>query len=210
VGCTSARRDRQARGGARARRTSRGPWTSDLDVDALCKQILLDRGAVDEAYARYGLRASPRATYLATFRAVQKKYPEKRPTEILADLVASTPGDEGKWFAAAKEAGLYDEALALARLGPCEPKTLTRAALDHAETQPQFALDLGLLALHWIERGYGYEISSAHVWQAYRTTVTIAKGHGRTDEVRAAIRSMITPPPGYSVLQRVLAAELGI
>jgi hypothetical protein len=32
--------------------------------------------------------------------------------------VKSTPGDEGKWFAAAKEAGLHDQALALASRTP--------------------------------------------------------------------------------------------
>src|SRR6266852_4299971 len=36
------------------------------------------------------------------------------------------PGDEDKWFAAAKEAGLYDEALALASASACDPRTLTR------------------------------------------------------------------------------------
>jgi hypothetical protein len=35
------------------------------------------------------------------------------PGAILADLVETTPGEEGKWFAAAKDAGLYEEALAL-------------------------------------------------------------------------------------------------
>jgi hypothetical protein len=34
---------------------------------------------------------------------------------LLGDLVATTPGDEGKWFTAAKEAGLFDEAIRLAR-----------------------------------------------------------------------------------------------
>ncbi len=69
--------------------------------------------------------------------------------ELLGDLVASTPGEEGKWFAAAKEAGLFDEALALANRTPTDPKTLTRAARDHAETRPnagQLALGFGLQA----------------------------------------------------------------
>jgi hypothetical protein len=65
------------------------------------------------------VRANQRGTYLATFRAVCKKYPHKAAGEILADLVKTTPGDEGKWFAAAKDTGLYDEALALASRTPC-------------------------------------------------------------------------------------------
>ena len=68
----------------------------------------------EEAYGRYGLRANQGATYLAAFRAVARKYPHEAPRDILADLVRTAPGDEGKWFAPAKEAGLYDEALALA------------------------------------------------------------------------------------------------
>ena len=70
--------------------------------------------------------------------------------DILADLVKTTPGDEGKWFAAAKDAGLYGEALALAARTPCDPRTLTRAARDLAEAQPAFAIEAGLLALCWL------------------------------------------------------------
>ena len=44
--------------------------------------------------------------------------------DILAELVRSTPGEEGKWFAVATAAGLYDAALALASRSPCDPRTL--------------------------------------------------------------------------------------
>jgi hypothetical protein len=43
---------------------------------------------------------------------VAKKYPDKPASVVLADLVRHTPGEEGKWFAAAKEAKLFDEAVA--------------------------------------------------------------------------------------------------
>ena len=82
----------------------RGPWTPDGAVDLACEEILLSLGRSDEAYARFGRGANRRGTYLATFRAVANKYPHKRPSEILADLAADTPGEEGKWFAAAKQA----------------------------------------------------------------------------------------------------------
>lgn len=85
-------------------------------VDRVCEAILLSAGRSDEAYQRYALGANRTTTYLAWFRAVTKKYPHKPPAQILADLVRYTPGDEGKWFAAAKDAGLLDEALALATL----------------------------------------------------------------------------------------------
>jgi len=67
------------------------------------------------AYREYGLRANEAGTYLAWLRAVAKKYPDKSPREILNDLVGQTPGDEGKWFAAAKSLEFFDEAIELAR-----------------------------------------------------------------------------------------------
>ena len=113
----------------------RSPWASDTDIDRLCEQILLASGHSDEAYARYAISANRAATYLGWFRAVAKKYPDKPAPAVLADLVRHTPGDEGKWFAAAKDAKLFDEAVALANAAPCDPKTLTRAARDFAQDE---------------------------------------------------------------------------
>src|SRR5713226_2633680 len=90
---------------------------------------------------------------------------------LLADLVETTPASEAKWFAAAKDAGLYDEALDLAGRAPCDPRTLTRAARDLGEEQPSFALGAGLLAPHWLVQGHGYEITGADVWAAYWSTM---------------------------------------
>jgi hypothetical protein len=189
----------------------RGPWTSDWEVDAVCEEILLSSGLVDEAYDRYGLRANRAATYLATFRAVARKYPHKRPPEILADLVATTAGEEGKWFAAAKEAGLYDEALALARATPCDPKTLTRAARDHAESEPAFAVEAGLLALHWLVQGYGYEITGADVWAAYANTMKAAERQGSAAATRERVRALLASEATHErFVTRILGREIGL
>jgi NAD(P)-dependent dehydrogenase (short-subunit alcohol dehydrogenase family) len=188
----------------------RGPWTHDADVDAVCEQILLSSGLVDDAYQRYGLRANRRSTYLATFRAVAKKYPHRMPREILDDLVETTPGEEGKWFAAAKDAGLYDEALALARLAPCDPRTLTRTARDLAEAQPDFAVGVGLLALHWLIQGYGFEISSADVWAAYSSTMTAAERRGDLADVRERVRRLVAGQGSGGFVARILSSELGL
>lgn len=188
----------------------RGRWTHDADVDAACEQILLSSGLVDEAYQRYGLRANRRSTYLATFRAVAKKYPHRTAREILDDLVETTPGEEGKWFAAAKDAGLYDEALALARLAPCDPKTLTRAARDLAEAQPDFAVGVGLLAFHWLIQGYGFEISGADVWAAYSSTMTAAEKMGAVADVRARVRELVASQGSGGFVARILGGELGL
>jgi hypothetical protein len=190
---------------------SRSPWASDWDIDRLCEEMLLSSGLVDDAYARYGLTANRGGSYLTTFRAVAKKYPQKNASDILADLVKTTPGDEGKWFAAAKDAGLFREALALAERTPCDPKTLTRAARDHGEDQPAFALGAGLLALYWLAQGYGYEITGADVWSAYSTTMKVAERVGKASELRADIRRMVVSAQDRgNFVARVLGRELGL
>ena len=192
----------------RVAEASRGPWTSDADVDSICEEVLLSSGQVEEAYARYGLRANRRGTYLATFRAVAKKYPHKRPEEILADLVKTTPGEEGKWFAAAKELGLYDVAIELARTSPCDPKTLARAARDHAATHPAFAVEAGCAALEWLARGFGYEITGADVWMAYSSAMEGAQALGRAPAVRDRIRNIADSQ--HSFVTEILGGELGL
>jgi hypothetical protein len=186
----------------------RGPWTNDSEVDAICEEILLSSGFVEEAYARYGLVASRRGTYLATFRAVAKKYPHKDAREILGDLAATTPGDEGKWFAAAKEAGLYDEAIALASRSPCDPKTLTRAARDLAAEQPGFSARAALLALHWLAQGYGYEITGADVWAAYTAAMKAAEANGTMAETRERVKEILQGEKTGGFVASVLGREV--
>lgn len=188
---------------------SRSPWASDVDIDRTCEGILLSCGRTEEAYAGYALRANRCGTYLATFRAVAAKYPHKSAREILADLVRTTPGDESKWFAAAKDAGLFEEALALAARTPCDPRTLTRAARDHVRDRPAFALGAGLLALRWLTYGYGYEICGPDVLEAYEVTMRAAEARGRTEEVKEEIRRMVAEgPPGGGYVGRFLSQKL--
>jgi hypothetical protein len=188
----------------------RGPWTYDEEVNAMCEEILLSSGLVEEAYSRYGLRTNRRGTYLATFRAVAKKYPHKDAHELLADLAATTPGEEAKWFAAAKEAGLYDEALALADASPCDPRTLTRACRDFTESQPDFARSAGLLALRWLAKGYGYEVTGADVWSAYANTMQAAERSDRVAETRERIKEIVFGEGGGGFVSGVLGRELSL
>ncbi len=186
--------------------SSRGPWTSNADVDAICEEILLSSGLVEEAYARYGLRANRRGTYVATLRATANKYPHKHPEEVLADLVRTTPGEEGKWFAAAKDLGLYDVAIELANRSPCDPKTLARAARDHAAKQPAFAIEAGCAALNWLAQGYGYEVSGADVRMAYSSAMKAAEALDRAPETRERIRMIAGRK--HSFVTEVLAREI--
>lgn len=183
-----------------------------------CEQLLLDAGRIDEAYERYTMVANTSGTYLGTFRLVMKKYPHKSAVDVLNDLVKTTPGDEGKWFAAAKDAGLYDAAVALASRTPCNPRTLTIAARDYATSEPRFALNAGLVALHWLTQGFGYEITGADVVAAYTATMKAAElltarhpEHDYISEVRELIKKRTasdTPPAEF--VRRVLARQLGI
>jgi hypothetical protein len=194
----------------RCAESCRSAWASDVDIDGLCEQILLSSGQVDEAYARYALTANRAGTYLAWFRTVAQKYPHKSPAAILSDLVRHTPGDEGKWFAAAKEAKLFDEAIALANRAPCDPRTLTRAARDFAEQNPAFATEAGLSALQRLVQGDGYEITSADVWAAYSNTIKAADNAGRGDEVRSRIRALVDSEQPNRFIADMIRRALGL
>ena len=189
---------------------SRGLNDPDWQIAQACEDILLSSGLLDEAYRRYAVAANQGITNLATFRAIAKKYPNKQPEEILRDLIASTPGAEGKWFAAAKDAGLFDVAIELVTRSPTDPRTLTRAARDYAEKQPDFALAAGLAALHWISRGHGYEISGGDVLDAYSAVNQAAVGAGvPAQRINEQILAMTAgAQPGNSLMRTILARNL--
>lgn len=189
---------------------SRGLNDPGWQIAQACEEILLSSGLLDEAYRRYAIEANQGTTNLATFRAIAKKYPHKQPEEILRDLVASTPGAEGKWFAAAKDAGLFDVAIELATRSPTDPRTLTRAARDYAEKQSDFALAAGLAALHWISRGHGYEITGGDVLDAYAAVMQAAPGAGvSAQRINEQIQAMTAgAQTGNSLVSTMLARHL--
>lgn len=189
---------------------SRGLNDPGWQIAQSCEDILLSSGLLDEAYRRYAIEANQGTMNLATFRAIAKKYPHKQPEEILHDLVASAPGAEGKWFAAAKDAGLLAVAAELATRSPTDPRTLTRAARDYAEKQPEFALAAGLAALRWISLGHGYDITGADVLDAYSAVTQAAVNAGvPVQQVNEQIREMIaSTQPGNSLMKTILARHL--
>ena len=164
---------------------------SPVAIARTCEEILLSSGMMEEAYRRYALSANQSTTYINTFRALVRKYPHKRPEDILQDLINSTPGNEGKWFAAAKSAGLYETAIELANQSPCDPKTLTRASIESATKEPRFALEAGLAALRWLVEGYGYEITSLDVWKAFESTLKAAELAGCRPGTLERIRRLV-------------------
>jgi hypothetical protein len=188
----------------------RGLNDSPVAIARACEDILLSAGQRDEAYRRYGLIANRAPTYAAWFRAVRKKYPERTAAEVLDDLVAETPGEDGKWFAAAKDAKLYDKAIALANRTPCSPQTLTRAARAYAETNPTFALEAGVTAIRWLAQGHGYDVTALDVSGAYTHAMSAAKRAGRADEIRSLIRRYVTDGPLREFMTKVLGRQLDL
>lgn len=190
---------------------SRGLNDPAWQIAQACEAILLESGLAEEAYKRFAIEANQGTTYLATFRTIAKKYPGIPKETILRDLVASTPGNEGKWFAAAKDSGLFDMAAELARRRSADPRTLTRAARDYAETQPGFALTVGLAALHWMALGYGYDITGDDVLDVYTAALQAAPAAGvAVDQVQARVRTLIEGShPGSKLLQAILGPSVG-
>lgn len=125
--------------------------------------------------------------------------------------MTNSPGNEGKWFAAAKSAELYREAIELANRTPCDPKTLTRAARDMKDKKPLFALEAGIAALRWLIAGYGYEITGLDVKEAYNFAMESASNAGYQDETLARIRTMVeADTSGDRFVSRILGPQLGI
>jgi hypothetical protein len=99
----------------------------------------------------------------------------------------------------------------LADRSRCDPKTLTRAARDFAETRPEFTIEAGLAALRWLVEGYGYETTGADVWAAYANRMKAAEKAGRGAEVRDRIRALVaSETSGARFVTRVLGRDLGL
>jgi hypothetical protein len=178
--------------------TNDGP----ADMTRTCEEILLAAGRREDAYRRYAYTANRAASHLATFRAIKKKYPDRAPRTILDDLIAQTPGEEGKWFATAKAQGLLDLALDLARRSPVDIATLLRAARDHLDGEPAFALETATTALGWMAAGQFYELKAGEVWQAMDYALRAAEAIDRVEQTRGLIQAMVQDPSTDSFVQK--------
>ena len=178
---------------------SRGRNDPGWQIAQVCEAILLSSDQQDDAYSRYAIEANQSTTNLSTFRAIAKKYPNIPSSKILHDLVASTPGAEGKWFAAAKHAELFDVAIELVTRSPTDPRTLARAARDHGVDKPDFAMASGLAAIRWISLGYGYEINSIEVLEAYDAVMQATHNAGVSEQsIKTQIIKLIDESPANS------------
>lgn len=183
---------------------SRGLNEPSWLIAQACEEILLSSGMANDAYERYAYEANQAGTYLATFRAICKKYPGRTPESILMALVDRTPGEEGKWFAAAKDAKLYDVALELARKSPVDHRTLMRAVEDFAERQPGFALNSGLIALHWICTGRAYEATMGEVRAIFDGVMRASEIAGCRDAALDSVRKTLAAFPEEKLVRSTL------
>ena len=168
-------------------------WTPMAGVARFAEGVLLQAGRRTEAYEKYALEANRATTYLATYRLVSNKYPEIDVDRLLTDLIAITPGQEGKWFATAKTLKRFELAMQLAWKSPCDPRTLIRAARDNVGKAPAFASEVALAALHWICQGRGYELTSLDVQMAYQLARKSGKALGQPERMALRIRTMLRP-----------------
>lgn len=189
---------------------SRGLNEPGWQIAQACETILLSSGLADEAYQRYAVEASRGTTHLATFRSITKKYPHIPPEQILRDLIVSTPGEEGKWFAAAKDAGMFSVAIDLVNYSPTDPRTLVRAARDYAESQPDFALAAGLASLRWIAHGYGYDITGLDVLNAFSAVMNATEKSGLdAQRIKQQIVDLLSGTSiGQQLLKTILSHDL--
>jgi tetratricopeptide (TPR) repeat protein len=183
---------------------------SPVAIARACEEILLEAGRSDEAYDRFALAANRAGPHLATCRALIKKYPHKEPRAILDALIASTPEDEGRWFATAKTLGFLDLAAELANRGPVDIGTLLRAARDFQESNPRFALHAAVAALRWMAAGRFYEIKARDVWDARRFALEAAEATGQSDSILALLDELTASTATDAFVRQQLEAPYGL
>lgn len=176
-------------GAVQALERARGANAPEGTISALAEELLLSAGRADEAYQRCGIEAGRANTHIATFRNIAKKYPGLESARILGDLITSMPGEEGKWFATANKQ--YDLAVKLAWRSPVDPKTLIRAARDHVKSQPGFAIEAALAALHWMAGGWGYDLTGVEPREAREHALVAAEVFQYRPTVAARIAEML-------------------
>ena len=148
---------------------------------AVLERLLAEGGRPEDAYRQMIARRGAGNTWLARFRSVVKAFPDRQPRAILEDLLAVSPGEEGRWFTAARDLGDLALAAHLAERGPCDPRTLLRAADKARAESPEFARHCCVCALLAIGRGEGYDLEVHEVRQAGRLYLALSTG----DENRA-------------------------
>ena len=177
------------------------------DICRFCEAILIRQGKADEAYRRFGLPTAAGNTWLAMWRDLVKRYPDRDARSLLEDLIA-LHGRKGKWFAAAKTAKYFDIALDCAADSEAAPSTLIRAARDFAIKEPAFAAEVALRAIEHLLAGRGYEPSPFDIDEAVDHLMAASRRIDRRDWAIAALRQYKEQVPGDDLMKRRLGVKL--
>jgi hypothetical protein len=87
------------------------------------------------------------------------------------------------------------------------PKDIGARREGLAARQPAFAVEAGLLALHWIVEGYGYEITGRDVLDALSHTMRAAEIDGASEETRERIGQVVSRDAPDGIVRRILATR---
>jgi hypothetical protein len=130
-------------------------------------------------------------------------------SRLLGDLLAASPGQEGRWFATAAALRFYGLAAELAERAPCDPRTLLRAATSRLAADPGFARDVAVAAIRWAAAGHGVELTGDDVYAAHDLACAAAGRTGTLATTRARIAAACDQPhPAAQWVLGLLAAEL--
>jgi hypothetical protein len=177
------------------------------DICRFCEAILARQGKADEAYRRFGLPTASGNTWLAMWRDLVKRYPDRDARALLEDLIA-LHGRKGKWFAAAKTATYFDIALDCAADHEAAPATLIRAARDFAIKEPAFAAEVALHAIRHLLAGRGYEPSPLDIDEAVDHLMNASTRIDRRGWAITALQRLMETTPGDDLMQRRLGQKL--
>ena len=177
------------------------------EIGRFCENVLFLLGRRDEAYARYRLSGGRGSTYVAIWRDLVKRYPERDPREILVDLI-EMHGNRGKWFAAAKDAGCFDIALQCAADLNVEPATLVRAARDFRDRDPTFAANVALQAIEHYLAGRGYEPSPRDAEAAMSHLHHSAQYAGKLGWAHQMLERLLADKTGKDLLMHDLFSRM--
>lgn len=184
----------------------RQPWGRS-EIARFCEAVLVRQGKTDEAYHRFGLPFATGNTWLAMWRDLVRRHPDRDARGMLGDLIARH-GRKGKWFATAKTAGYLDIALDCAADNDAEPATLIRAARDFAAGNPAFAVQVALQAIVHLLSGRGYESSPVEIDLAVDHLMAASRRLDRRGWAIEQLRHLVQSGPAETPMARRLRYKL--
>lgn len=177
------------------------------DIQRFCEGILINQGKQDEAYHHFGLPSTSGTTWLAIWRDLTKRYPDRDPRAVLEDLI-EFHGNKGKWFATAKAAGFLDIALDCAADTDAAPETLARAARDFADTEPRFSAQVAMHAIKQLLTGRGYDASPLDIDEPFGYLIAASDKIGHRQWALIQLNTLLNSSRREDLMAHRLATKL--